>query len=187
MKQLVEVIIQSKLVGFGSVVPVSEYRSVFPDAKDYDPYFLALRHTIINMAYIGKLGHDDMKLCFEDSTTTSNRAKAIYDEFKEFTEWSWHKNLSGFTTATKKLMALQAADMIAREAYKHADNLGIRKTRKPVKVMNRRLCFHVWDRRTLEHLKQRGGPDNLEALTGWPWDATAPQTIQFFGPTFDLA
>jgi hypothetical protein len=55
MKTLTAIIKETRLGAFGAVVPVAEYRSVFPDSKEYDPYFLALKQTIINMAYLCRL------------------------------------------------------------------------------------------------------------------------------------
>jgi hypothetical protein len=52
MQALVLVIRSCHLVGFGSVVPVLDYRAVFPGSSEYDPYYLALRHAFINMATI---------------------------------------------------------------------------------------------------------------------------------------
>lgn len=174
MARLVSAIRKSHLLAYGSVVPVDDYRQVFPNADEYDPYFLALRHTIINMAFVGSVRSDgtdkknvDVKICVEDSDATSRRALRVYNELKAFSGWTWGRSLAGFSTASKKLMALQGADLMAREAYKHADNLGVRKTRKPVKALHDKTHFHIWNRSTLEHLRDAGGPTNLNALTHW--------------------
>ena len=171
-----------------------DYRSVFSDADEYDPHFLALRHALINVACVGAVSRGDtlgtigIRICCEDSTTTSNREKKIYDELKDFAGWRWGKAFVGFSTARKELMALQAADLIAREAYKHAVNRGVRPTRKPVKVLHQLLSFHLWTRPALEYLRDAGGPSSLKALTGWGQSAIKPpQMLRFSGATFDLA
>jgi hypothetical protein len=194
MKQLVEIIRQTQLHGVGFIVPVADYRHVFPDAQEYDPYFLAVRHTLINMAYVAspkpsldRAGKIDLRIVCEESTTTSARAKKIYDELKTFPGWRWGKAIAGFSTGTKRLMPLQAADLIAREAYKHAVNLGMRPTRKPVKTLHNRLSFHLWTRPALEYLRDHGGPADLTTLTGWGQSAEKPpQMHRFYGTTFDL-
>ncbi len=194
MRSLVQAILRANVFDVGSIVPVEDYRAIFPDAGEYDPYFLALKHTLINMAKVGAgppydgLGDMDVRIVCEDSETTSSRALRVYQELKALPGWTWRKALVGFSTAPKKLMALQAADMVAREAYKHAANLGVRNTRKPVKILNERLSFHLWTRETLEYLRDNGGPSNLDALTNWgKMGPSRPQMHRFCGSTFDLA
>jgi hypothetical protein len=53
MEALVKVIMHCRLIGIGSVVPVQEYRAVFPGSAEHDPYFLAMKHAIVNMATLG--------------------------------------------------------------------------------------------------------------------------------------
>lgn len=176
MKTLIKIIHSSKLMGYGSIVPIPEYRSIFPGSDEYDPYFLALKHTIINMAHIASNANDDPELARRGSVRvsivhedgpTSARAYQIYTELKSVSSWPDAQNLIGFTHADKNLCALQGADLIAREAFKHADNTGLRPTRRPVKSLKRRIAFHIWNRPCLEYLKAHGGPNNLEVLTDW--------------------
>ena len=67
------------------------------------------------------------------------------------------------------MLELQAADLIAREAFKYADNLGVRRTRMPVKRLKDRMSFHLWNRECLEFLRDRGGPENLRFLAEWAY------------------
>lgn len=194
MARLVQAIKKAGLQGYGSVVPVQEYRKVFPGSREYDPYFLALRHTIINMAFIAAVKDGrpravdvDIKVCVEDSTTTAGRADRVYDELKRYSGWTWGRSLAGFTRASKKLMALQAADLMAREAYKHMSNLGIRKTRLPVKALHDKTHFHLWTRETLQHLRDTGGLSNLHELTHWGESVKPPNMGVFYKSSFDLS
>jgi hypothetical protein len=76
IKRLVKIVDKTQLHGVGFVVLIAEYRAVFPDAQEYDPYFLALKQTIINMAYIGRntdgLGAADVHMIHESG---QHRAK----------------------------------------------------------------------------------------------------------------
>jgi len=54
MKELTGIVKKTGGV-FGSIVPIPEYRAVFPGGGVYDPYYLAVKHSIINMAYLGRL------------------------------------------------------------------------------------------------------------------------------------
>jgi len=192
MKQLVTVIRRTDLHGVGFVVPVGAFRAIFPEAEDFDPYFLALRQTLINMAYIScptksdSCNRIDVQVMCEDGPTY-NVAERIYDELKNFNGWTWGKSLSGFKAGSKRRMSLQASDLVAREAYKHAANLGIRKTRKPVKALHDVLSFHLWTPQCLEYLRDNGGPKDLALLAGWgQGHVKPPQMLRFYGSTFDL-
>jgi hypothetical protein len=193
MVDLVRILQKTEVHSIGCIVPVSDYRDVFPGSSEYDPYFLALKHTLINMAKVGfgegdGSGKIDVRVVCEDSETTSSKAHQVYGELKAFPGWEWGRSLAGFSTAPKTVRALQAADMIAREAYKHAANLGVRKTRKPVKALHQILSFHLWTRDTLEYLRDKGSQSNLDALANWGQRGPKPPQMQrFYGSTFDMA
>jgi hypothetical protein len=143
------------------------------------------------MGYLCRLaalrGHaDSITICHEDGQT-SPAASKIYHDLKATPGWVDSKYLVGFSVAGKELAGLQGADLIAREAFKHADNLGKRKTRKPVKELHKGTSFHLWTRDSLEYLRSKGGPDNLETLTTWGQRGeTVPQMTVWFRDKFDL-
>jgi hypothetical protein len=115
MKALIKIIRSCHLAGFGSVVPVPEYRAVFPGYAEYDPYFLALKHAIINMATLGAMvapsfGSGGIQFWCEDGGT-SVEAHRIYRCLKSVKTRSDRKYLTGSSTADKRLMALQGADL----------------------------------------------------------------------------
>jgi hypothetical protein len=173
MKKLVGIIDKTRLLGLGMVVPIAEYHEVFPGSAEDAPYFLALRHAIVNMARIGAdlartypeaIG---VKMWHEQSRDTSAEAFRIYQELQQISEWPDAKYLQGFAVGSKSLVPLQGADLMAREMFKHADNMGVRPTRRPVLALKNRTSFHLWDRKCLEYLKANGGPTNLRTLTEW--------------------
>jgi hypothetical protein len=177
------------IVAFGSIIPIQEYRSTFPDNGEHDPYFLALAHTLINMAHIGAEISPSLasgvSVCCEEDRRTSARAYQLYADLKATSSWSDGNKLVDFSVASKSLNGLQGADVLAREAFKHASNLGKRRTRKPVKRLRNRTSFHLWTKECLEYLKSRGGLDNLEALTSWDdGSAALPQFTTFYRDSF---
>ncbi|HSR09697.1 MAG TPA: hypothetical protein VLM42_21375 [Bryobacteraceae bacterium] len=191
MKKLTGIIESHRLCGFGAIVPVAEYRAVFPKSGTDDPYFLALKQTIINMAYVCRLatlsGHRDTVTICHETGPTSAAALQIYEDLKALPGWNDSKYLVGFSVGDKRVCSLQAADLIAREAFKYPDNLGIRKPRKPLKALHKRISFHLWTRATLEHLKAKGGQENLEALTTWGQNGEqVPQMINWFSGGFNF-
>jgi hypothetical protein len=47
--------------------------------------------------------------------------------------------------------------------------------------------FHLWSRESLDYLKAKGGPDNLEALTTWGQRGeTVPQMKRWFRESFKI-
>jgi hypothetical protein len=168
MKELVRIIEGTQLHGVGFVVPIAEYRAVFPNADQFDPYFLALKQTIINMAYLGRNtdGPVDIHMIHELGPTSSAVVR-IFNELKALKTWKDGARLKQLSHGDKALTGLQGADFIAREAFKHADNMGLRRIRKPLKALKDRISFHLWTRECLEYLRDRGGQENLETLASW--------------------
>lgn len=167
MDQLVTVIRFHKLMGFASIVPIDLYRQVFPKSGEFDPYYLAVAHTIINMAVIGHNIRHEVKLWFEDNPATKPSSNRIYDGLRALTDWRPSAKLKGISFDPKTLCPLQAADLVAREAFKHIDNLGLRPTRIPTKRMGDSLNFIVWNKNALEYLRDNGGPADLHLLAHW--------------------
>jgi hypothetical protein len=137
------------------------------------------------MADLACRGIHGIDILHEESQATSGRAFEIYAALKAVKSWPLRTKLKKFSVGDKSIMALQGADLVAREAFKHVDNLGIRATRKPVKVLQRFASFHLWTRGALEYLRDNGGPDNLELLTSWPTlNPQPPALINFFADSF---
>lgn len=184
IRKLVTIIVDLELHGFASIVPSDEYRGVFPRSGEYDPYYLAIRHTIINMAELGhsaskKIKSGGMECWFEQSHSTSNRTKTLYDELRAVASWEPAKSLKGIHFAGKDLHQLQTADLIAREAFKHFDNQGLRPTRIPMRRMSKLLNFIVWRKEQLEYLRDNGGPEDLGLLTTWGRNPNKPKPPSF--------
>jgi hypothetical protein len=168
MDSLVAIIGDYRFGGFASIVPVADYRAVFPGCKPFDPYYLAVRHTLINMAVIADRIGDSMEVWFEDSSGTSVSSLAIYQQLRAVKQWKPASRLtSNIHFGSKSLCPLQAADLVAREAFKHMGTIGTGTPRKAVADLSQRLCFIVWNRETLSYLRDHGGPDDFNLLTSW--------------------
>jgi hypothetical protein len=174
MAKLVTILRLTQLRGFASVVPIREYRNAFPACRNHDPYLLAVRHVIMNTAYIAHELRLDVRLWFEKGAMDA----AILRDFKSIVAWNqWApaSRLRDIKFETKTLRPLQSADLIAREAFKHLDNLGVRPTRKPVVKMESQLYFVAWNEKALKYLANSGGPNNLEVLANWDKIKDAPR------------
>jgi hypothetical protein len=181
MDSLVKIIGDYRLSGFASIVPIDEYRAVFPNSGRFDPYYLSVRHTLINMAVIADRIGDDMEVWFEDSRETSPTSLGIYNKIRSLTQWKPASRVSrGIRFVGKGICPLQAADLVAREALKHIQNDGIQPTRKAVQAMSERLAFIKWNRDTLTYLRDNGGPEDYELLTNWERGGNPPRMDVFY-------
>lgn len=167
MASLVGLIREHRLGGFASVVPVSDYRDVFPGSEKHAPYCLALKHTLVNMAQIGVDLSSNVQCWFEKGDADGESLR-IFNQMTSLHSWKNGRRLTSIAFHSKTRVPLQAADLMAREAFKHHDNIGIRPVRKPVLALWNSISFHCWTRDSLEHLKGLGGQENIEALTSWP-------------------
>jgi hypothetical protein len=173
MARLVGVLKDARFHGFASVVPVQQYKKVFPKCKEHDPFRLAVIHTIINMAVVASRLTCDVGLWFERGPGSA----VVLDIFNSVSGMDWEpaKRLKGLHLETKELRLLQCADLVAREAFKHSDNLGVRRTRIPVLRLWDDLFFTRWNEKTLTFLSQNGGPDNVRLFTQWDEIVDSPK------------
>jgi hypothetical protein len=174
MARLVSVLKTVQLRGFASIVPIKEYKAAFPGCGEHDAFLLALRQAVMNMAFIAHGLNHDVSVWFEKGTIDSTVRK-VFDSIAGWKEWSPAKRLRTPRFETKQLKALQSADLIAREAFKHVDNLGDRPTRKPIVRLEGRLYFVLWNYKALEYLAANGGPSNLDLLSKWDKIEDAPR------------
>ena len=179
MDRLVGLIRWYQLSAFASIVPIADYRAVFPEATEFEPYYLAVTHAIINMAVVGFRAKQAVKLWFELGPRSGKTAEIFYSLHAQ-KNWDASSYLSGIGQESKELCPLQAADIVAREAFKHMDNLGARPTRIPTKRMKDKLSYIVWNEETLTYLRDLGGPHNLDLLTSWghsKWPKVPKMTV----------
>lgn len=162
MARLVRIITGLRLFGFASIVPIVEFGRVFPNLNSQDAFLLAVTQTIMNMAHIAHGADMDAELWFEKGQNNG----AIVETFNSIgaLDWKPARRLRGIHLEPKELRPLQSADLIAREAFKHIDNLNIRPTRIPVRRMSDTLFFILWTEGALEHLAANGGPKNMQFL-----------------------
>jgi hypothetical protein len=172
MANLVTVIQTAGLPGFASVVPVQAYKRAFPNCRHEDPYLLTIPHAIINMALFGERINSRVNFWFE-SGAHNGAIHRCFDKIKRL-PWERAKYLGGITFHSKALYPLQSADLIAREAFKHLDNLGIRPMRKPLRRFGEHAFFIAWTEEALHYLAAHGGPQNLELLASWDEHPDAP-------------
>jgi hypothetical protein len=65
MAELVDLVYSRKIPGWGAVVDIPAYQSVFPGGRSTDPLFLAVKYTIGVMAKVGSILNTSVHLWFE--------------------------------------------------------------------------------------------------------------------------
>jgi len=161
MARLVNVIYGVRLFGFASVVPVAEFECVFPSLGKERAFGLAATQAIFNAAHIADRVGMDVHLWFEQGQI--GIVSSAYESVRML-NWKPAQRLRGISFDTKHLRPLQGADLIAREAYKHMDNLGVRPTRIPIHEMWENLFFMLWTEGSLRYVAAQGWPENPECL-----------------------
>ena len=161
MTELVDLIKKLKVWGFAAVVSVQDYRLAFPNAGPKDPFFLCVKSAIAGLAYIADEVGQNIDMWFEEGDD-DGKIQEIHREFKKLPNWKQGRRLLGITGRDKNFVPLQAADLYAREAFKHFNNFGLLPERKPLTRLKPQLMFHCWTLPALTELKKLGGPDKLE-------------------------
>jgi hypothetical protein len=169
MRRLVITLAHERAGCYAFDVPVQLYREVFPISAEQDPMRLAIAHTVVEMARLARKHREKVSLWFEKGPFRSLTDKTFCD-LQELKSWrlSERGTLFKLSFGDKTLVPLQAADLIAREGFKLAANYGVRNLRKPVLGMWNRMGMGFYTKETLELLKQRGWPANLESVTSLP-------------------
>jgi hypothetical protein len=158
---------------YGCAVSVQDYAEVFPGYGEHDPYLLCIADCIASIAEIAEVSSrsvapyglppTDVQFWIEENKDTAGRATQIFYDLKGIHLWNPSARLSGVTHLGKQIVGLQAADLIAREVFKHFDNKGIRPTRKPVITLANHVTFHPWEKPQLKWMAENGGPHSAVA------------------------
>ena len=156
VKRLVEIIKQIGLHGCSAIVPIPEFAEVFPGVDKKEAFGLTTMQMIFNMAHLADRLGMDAALWFEQGPEPG----IALDALKAVRALDWKPNLRirKITFNDKSLRALQAADLIARESFKHVTNFGTIEPRLPVHELSDRLVFMRWTVPALKYMAQRGWP-----------------------------
>jgi len=127
---LVSIVLESELIGFWSGVPLKDYNELvagkIPAIID-DPYFLCFVHCL-NQVLPGLDNQppaETLSFVFEENRSVETGVLTMYQWAKILPTFSQDRKqrLGGATFVAKNNShALQAADMIAYESFKHLDN-----------------------------------------------------------------
>ncbi|HTW95732.1 MAG TPA: hypothetical protein VMD30_13095 [Tepidisphaeraceae bacterium] len=169
MERAVSAIISCGLRCVGIYVNIGEYRGVFSGTNAPEPYSLIFSHAVALAAMFGAqapaMGQSSDTYIWHEGGSRDGKINEIFRQFRDLTEWPLSQILQAFAIGRKNFSAVQAADLVARETFKYADNLGSgRNVRIPVKRLIEHITFFPWTKECLERLKSYGWPSGPMAL-----------------------
>lgn len=136
-RQLVNLLIATKLMGFVKAIDLQGWRTYFPGNLDTIPYDLCFLEVVMlfaGMAY-KSVPREKVNFTFDLNNRTNPSTAVFYEWMTSLPEWEWKYapclvHTISFAPRTESI-GIQAADIFAREAMKHYDNffIGPRKYR----------------------------------------------------------
>lgn len=162
MARLTAVVKRIRLFGFASIIPVSDFKSVFPSLGEREAAQTVIAHVVVNMASLANRARDDVALWFERGNHNSWTIN-VFERLRA-SGWEAINRVRGPAFENKQFQPMQAADLVAREAFKYIDNMGVRKQRKALTQISETMFFMQWTPGTLAHFAENGGPEKLNIL-----------------------
>jgi hypothetical protein len=134
LSKLFTVIETAHPLPFGAIVPLELYRSLKDEHKEYfvDPYFLCFQSCVAACVTFledlhGVSPEEKVALIFSDQVEFRHRALQIYEQAQEDLDVIKRRGTPPVFRDMRKMVALQAADIIAYEMYKEYE----RRTHRP--------------------------------------------------------
>lgn len=156
---LVQILAHSGVRGYAAALDVGAWYEAFPNAPRDFGYYKCLTEVIKHFARTPEYHKGlDLKFTFDHRQESEYNAGLLYSYMVAMPEWKNGNLLMGAKVSfdSRKDVRIQAADIIAREAMKHLDNLGKRPMRRSLKALSelqgvpfvfdfftREYCFHT--------------------------------------------
>lgn len=133
LAELVGIIKARDLLGVGSGLVIEDYERLSDEDKTWmthgnpeKPYFLCFQHCIVEAAHRadGLPPQEKVAFAFDRQDEFSAEAIRLYNDMKGQADWENKHRLAdavGFASKVETV-ALQAADLLAYECYKHLEN-----------------------------------------------------------------
>jgi len=122
-RDLVILLANSGLAGYGQAIDLIAKTKVFPEVEDIT-YYTAFQRVVFAVKNFAHRTGDIAKLTFDMRVESAHNAGFIYRSLRE-NELDWAPNLASDITFefAKKNTRIQVADLFAREAMKALDNV----------------------------------------------------------------
>jgi hypothetical protein len=156
---LVQILAHSRVRGYAAALDIGAWFEAFPGAPQDIGYYKCLTEVIKHFAYTAEyhLG-PELEFTFDHRQESEYNAGLLYSYMVALPEWKEREVFMGarINFDSRKDVRIQAADIIAREAMKHLDNLDKRPMRRSLRALaelpgvpfkfdffTREYCFHT--------------------------------------------
>ncbi len=125
-KELTQLLCKSRLMGKSHAIDMAAWRTHFDGALEDMPYLTCFRNVVYDCGRLAYLSvpQDTVEFTFDQHPETEHNAGVLYTYMAEMKEWNAGPYLSDKVSfASRKYVGIQVADLLAREAMKHLDNI----------------------------------------------------------------
>lgn len=165
---LTQLIVSSKLIGFGCALSIPEYYATFPSDFDDHPYYWCFAEVLKYFATVARfsLKQETVKFEFDSNLDREYNAAYLYRYYAGLPEWKPYVASKISFVHRCDSAEVQAADLVARECMKYFDNqIGpvYRVTRLSTQALlaTKRFKFMIYRAQTFERMKEQ-----IKALHG---------------------
>lgn len=156
---LVQILARSGVRGYAAAIDIGAWYEAFPCAPNDFGYYKCLTEVIKHFARTPEYHKGaELEFTFDHRQESEYNAGLLYSYMVSMPEWKNGNIFMGTKISfdSRKDVRIQAADIIAREAMKHLDNLGKRPMRRSLQALTelqgvpfvfdfftREYCFHT--------------------------------------------
>lgn len=160
-KDLTQLLVNTKMMGFGFAVDIKAYRTYISDGFEDGPYFYCFVGVVMAFAETAYLHvpRQTVQFIFDINHKVRYNAAFLYDNYiTQLDDWKYRSCIEdkiGFTTS--KTVEIQVADLFAHETMKHFDNeltnqRRIRKSLDAILDTDRFKCL-IYDENKLQKMR----------------------------------
>ena len=162
-KDLVKIISNSNLMGYGSAIDIREFRSIFPKSVKDQPYYFCFADVVVKCMEnaVMCIPRGELEIIFDRNAHIEFNAGLLYDSIAHRPEWKDIPYIPDkISFATRKTVGIQIADLVARETMKHMSNtLGAVKRHRRLSmdalVKSQRFRFLFYTNESLLDMKNK--------------------------------
>lgn len=161
--KLTDILVKSKMFGYGHVVDVAAFKENLADASEEAPYYHCFSHVVMGFAQLGYMSipRDKVKFTFDRNPQIKYNSNLMLDYLETLSEYDYSKYIDSgeVSFASREMVQIQAADLFTFEVMKELDNqIGPvkRRRRRPLIELKRtgRFRWDAYTRRDFEFIRK---------------------------------
>lgn len=137
-RDLVQILAHSGVRGYAAAFDLGAWLELFPEVPQDVGYYKCLTEVIKHFSYTPDYHRGvELEFTFDHRPESEYNAGLLYHYMVTLPEWQERKVFLGakINFGSRKDVRIQAADIVAREAMKHLDNLGKRPIRRSMQAL----------------------------------------------------